>query len=397
MLAPQVRAALEALREWVDESGFVQFYKYAVGVELYTQNPHVFAQGSAHRFSLFADYVDGPFDHFALGAALSLNLPVIRDQLDDWQRRIADALLEGGLLREADGALRMGRFQLISVHGLPLLVDARLNFPGDENHEVYFGFDSGMLAYYVDTKRFAPDGPALDLGTGTAFLPLFLSNHTSRVVATDIAPKALELARMNLALNRREDRIELREEPYEATFARGERYKTITFNPPFVPLPQELRAPIFAKGTELDGLGYCRQFFQRFGDLVAPGGAAYVVADLVGDREQPFYAEELRRVAEAQRLCIDVFVDSRNDFIEDTLQFQALGRFLHRENPAVPVEECIRRVEHLQRVELGACSTHLSVIAARHATAIDPYCTVFNRYRNAAFGYLWKKAPPRTA
>lgn len=386
MLSTEVRVALAALREWVDESAFVQLYKYVTSVNLYAANPHVVCRSHAHKIALFEDYIQGEFGHFAVGAALTLDLPVFRDELDDWQKGIVDKLLAAGMLREVGGALRMGRFQLISVHGLPLLVDARVNFPGKSTHEVYFGVDSAMLAYYVDISRLVPDAPALDLGTGTAFLPLHLSNYTSRVVATDIAPAALELARMNIALSGREDRIELREERFEETFARGERYKTITFNPPFVALPQELSAPIYAKGVELDGLGYCRQLLDRFEELVAPGGAAYIVADLVGTREEPFFAEELRRRAAAQKLCIEVFIDSRNDYVAGTRQFEVLGEYLQRENPDLTAEECARRIENLHRVQLAAQSSHLSTIAIRRSTAVAPYCRLFNRYANLPFG-----------
>lgn len=386
MLSKEALAAVTSLREWVDESAFVQFFKYVTSVNLYAANPHVVCRSHAHQIALFEDYITGEFGHFAVGAALTLDLPVFRDELDDWQRRIVDALLAGGLLREVGGALRMGRYQLISVHGLPLLVDSRVNFPGPVTHEAYFGVDSALLAYYVDLGRVAPDAPVLDLGTGTAFVSLFLSNHSSRVVATDVAPAALELARMNIALNRREDRIELREEGFEETFARPERYATVTYNPPFVALPQELSAPLYAKGVETDGLGWCRRLLDTFDSLVAPGGAAYLVADLVGNHEEPFFLEELRRRAAAQRLCIEVFIDSRNDYVENSRQFEVLGTYLQRENPEVSVEECTRRVEHLHRVQLGACSSHLSVIAVRRSTSVAPYCRVFNRYRNLGFG-----------
>ncbi len=305
MLTPATRAALGALREWVEEAAFVPFYKYVASLNLYLASPHVVARGSAERIARFDDYVDGDFGHFALGAALMLDLPVLRDQLDDWQRRIADALLEGGLLHEAGGALRMGRFQLISVHGLPLLVDARMNL-GPGTHEAYLGVDSAALAYYVDLARLPPGGPALDLGTGLGHVALLLAQHASRVVATDIGPQALELARMNLALNRREDRIELRDEGFEDTFARGERYAAVTFNPPYVAVPGELDAPLYARGPDLDGLGWSRWFLDRFDELVAPGGAAYLVSQLAGDREEPFFAAELRRRAEDQRLCIEL-------------------------------------------------------------------------------------------
>ena len=399
-LSNELRIAIGALREWVDESAFVQTFKYLVTANLYATTPHTVSRATAHRLARFEDYVDGTLDQFAIGAALTLDLPVVRSQLDDWQRRIADQLLEGGLLQEVGGAIRMGRFQLISVHGLPLLVDARLNFPGHAIHEVYAGPDSSMLAYYVDAARLAPGDTALDLGTGTAFLSLLLSSHASRVVATDIAPRALELARMNIALNRREDRLELREENFSDTFARPGNYKLITFNPPFVALPQELEAPIYAKGPELDGLGWCRRLLDRFDDLVAPGGAAYLVADLLGSRQGPFFVDELRSRAEAQRLNIEVFIDSRNDYLENTRQFEALGAYLHRSNPELSVEECARRLESLHRIQLGATSSHLSVICARRSPVVAPGCVVFNRYQRIEFGALSPEraaAPPATS
>jgi hypothetical protein len=387
MLPREVRAALGALREWVDASGFVRFYKYLASLNLYLASPHVVGRASAERIALFDAYIAGDFGHFAIGAAMLLDLPVLRDQLDDWQRRIADALLEGGLVREAGGALRMGRFQLISVHGLPLLVDARMNF-GAGTHEAYAGVDSAALAYYIDVAHLAPDEPALDLGTGVGSVALLLANHTSRVVATDIGPEALELARMNIVLNRREDRIELRDEGFEATFARGERYRAIAFNPPYVAVPQELAAPLYAKGPDLDGLGWSRRFLDRFDELVAPGGTAYLVSQLAGSPEEPFFAEELRRRAETQRLCIELYIDARTDYRDGAGALAALGRFLHGRNPELSVEECTRRVEHLHRVQLGARSGHATVTAVRHATVVPPYCVVFNRYRKIGFGEL---------
>jgi hypothetical protein len=387
-LSKEVRAGLRALREWVDASGFVQFYKYLTTINYYAVNPHAVNPSRANAFARFEKYTDGDFRHLALGAVLALDLPVFRRDLDDWQRGVADALVVAGLMRVEDGMLRMGRFQLISVHGLPLLVDARMNFKTDDSHEVYFGPDSALLEYYVHHAGYAPDGPALDLGTGTGYVPLSLSNHASRVVATDVAPAALELARMNICLNGREDRIELRDERYEQTLARGEKYKTITFNPPFIALPDELAGPIFAKGTGTDGLGWCRYLLDRFDDVVAPGGAVYIVADVVGDREQPFFANELRDRAEAQRLCIDLYIDGRNDYVEDTKQFEVLAYFLQRQNPSLSVDECTRRIETLHRGTLGAKATHLSVVRARRSTVIPPYCLVLNRFKSVEFGAL---------
>src|SRR5947207_195165 len=45
-------------------------------------------------------------------------------------------------------------------------------------------------------------GSALDLGTGCGVQSLHLARHAARIVATDVNPRALELAEVTLGLNR---------------------------------------------------------------------------------------------------------------------------------------------------------------------------------------------------
>ncbi len=80
-----------------------------------------------------------------------------------------------------------------------------------------------------------PVGRALDVGTGSGVQALLAAAHAEAVVATDVNPRALELAAFNLRLNRREN-VELREgnllEPVV-----GERFGLIVSNAPFVISP----------------------------------------------------------------------------------------------------------------------------------------------------------------
>ena len=79
----------------------------------------------------------------------------------------------------------------------------------------------------------APVGSALDLGTGCGVQSLHLSRHASRVVATDVNPRALELARITCELSGID--IDLRDGSlYEPT---PERFDLIVSNPPFVMSP----------------------------------------------------------------------------------------------------------------------------------------------------------------
>ena len=79
-----------------------------------------------------------------------------------------------------------------------------------------------------------------DIGTGTGCIGISLAAQIadSRVVATDISPEALELARANAARHKVADRMEFRMGGGVAPLrngAPGERYDIICSNPPYIP------------------------------------------------------------------------------------------------------------------------------------------------------------------
>ncbi|WP_322937607.1 class I SAM-dependent methyltransferase [Nocardioides bizhenqiangii] len=79
-------------------------------------------------------------------------------------------------------------------------------------------------------------GKALDLGTGCGVQALHLAGHADRVVATDVNPRALDLARFNAALNEVGARVDQRSGSFFDPVA-GERFDLISTNPPFVISP----------------------------------------------------------------------------------------------------------------------------------------------------------------
>ncbi|HEX5714892.1 MAG TPA: methyltransferase [Thermoanaerobaculia bacterium] len=73
---------------------------------------------------------------------------------------------------------------------------------------------------------------ALDMGTGTGVGAVFLARRGWRVVAVDLNPEAVRCARINVLLNRFEDRVEVRQGDLFGP-VEGERFDLILFNPPF--------------------------------------------------------------------------------------------------------------------------------------------------------------------
>ena len=81
---------------------------------------------------------------------------------------------------------------------------------------------------------------ALDLGTGCGVQSLHLARHSAEVVATDLNPRALALARLTALINGID--LDLREGSLYAPVA-GERFDLITTNPPYVMSPPGRRVP----------------------------------------------------------------------------------------------------------------------------------------------------------
>ena len=100
----------------------------------------------------------------------------------------------------------------------------------------------GVCGVREDTRAFAaaaaalrPAGRALDLGTGTGYIGLYLAQRGWNVDAVDISPRALELARHNAELNG------LHVQVYASDLLKQaqDKYDVITFNPPLRPAENE--------------------------------------------------------------------------------------------------------------------------------------------------------------
>lgn len=380
-LSDDTKAALAALRAYLDEIDFVRLYKYIASPNLYYVNPHVATTASRDALSDLDAYLSGRTDELGLLKTLLLDVPARLQDLAPLPAEAARRLLACGLLRDGDGALRLHGYQLISAFGMPLLVDARVNLPtSDEGLQATsIGADTLLLGYYLDLTQLRPEDPVLDLGTGCGALGLLLSRRSERVVGTDIDPAALHLCALNRALNQREHAFTLRQESFAQTLSQAGPQALIVMNPPYVVVPAGLDAPIFARGAGADGLDACRSLLVDgvLHRLLLPGGAAYLVAELPGSQEGPHFVAELRRLAAAEGLGVEVYLDHRSEIAPGSEHMARWGAFLHQANPAVPAPSCEDRLLRLLRDELSASHLYLAVMVARRGAGTVRVC---NRY-----------------
>lgn len=95
-----------------------------------------------------------------------------------------------------------------------------------------FSIDTVLLAHFGQVLR----GPVLDLGTGTAAIPLLLTARgAADITGVELNPVMADIARRNVALNRREDRIRIVEGDYRRirAWAPSGAYAAVYANPPY--------------------------------------------------------------------------------------------------------------------------------------------------------------------
>lgn len=166
---------------------------------------------------------------------------------------------------------RHNRLVLEQVAGRPILV-----LPQVLNPKLFR--TGAFLAQTLSTISLPPEALVLDMGTGTGVGAIAAAAQVARVVAVDVNPEAVRCSRINVLLNRVEDRVEVLEGDLFAPL-NGRRFDVVLFNPPYLRgEPQTL----------LDRALYATDVVERFAaDLqehLRPGG--YTLLLLSSDADE---------------------------------------------------------------------------------------------------------------
>lgn len=95
-----------------------------------------------------------------------------------------------------------------------------------------FSLDTVLLAHFGPV----PHGPALDLGTGTAAIPLILTSRgAADITGVELNPVMADIARRNAGINGREECIHIIEEDYRRirSWSASGAYAAVYVNPPY--------------------------------------------------------------------------------------------------------------------------------------------------------------------
>ncbi|MGJ9423151.1 DUF7059 domain-containing protein [Aeromicrobium sp. CF3.5] len=211
---------------------------------------------------------------------LTLQTEVSRDAADAALPGLVDPLVAGGLLETSGGTVRAQmdvRPYGDEAHDWWIVCDATPGLGGpagpmDPEHVLGISEASSSLAQLVVRD---PVDTALDLGTGCGVQALHLAQHAQTVVATDVNPRALAMARLTAALN--EVEVDVRDGSLFDPVA-GERFDLIATNPPFVISPPGAEVLVY-RDSGMPGDAVVRHLVERAADHLNPGGWCQILAN----------------------------------------------------------------------------------------------------------------------
>jgi SAM-dependent methyltransferase len=123
----------------------------------------------------------------------------------------------------------------------------------------------------------------LDIGSGSGVLALTAAQKgASSVVSIDILPRATHISTFNAALNGI-TKVEFVTTSIRS-FKTAQPFDYVTFNPPFVPIPDATHYVLSGSGGR-DGLALVHTFFEKFDMLVHPATAISVISMSPGDAQ----------------------------------------------------------------------------------------------------------------
>jgi SAM-dependent methyltransferase len=206
-------------------------------------------------------------------AALAMRLLMFGDKLTEREALVAlgeplcPLLNGGGLLQVRDGHVRC--VLRLAMAGDYYVFGDNLALGGD----VVMGLRETTIPLWYAIAPARPLQRALDLGCGAGTVALLLSRHVAEMVASDISPRAVAIARINVALNG-VDNIDVRlGDMYESVA--GEVFDLIAAHAPYVALPDGVSAVSHLHGGP-HGDEVALRMVAGSAPHIAPGGHAVV-------------------------------------------------------------------------------------------------------------------------
>lgn len=148
-----------------------------------------------------------------------------------------------------------------------------------EHDEVYPPSEDSILL--IESLDIREGEKVLEVGCGSGVVSIHCARNGADVISVDINPHAVELTRENFSINGSESDVRLSDVYSSVT----ERFDTIVFNLPYLPVDDEgMLARAWSGGS--DGMGPLPELLEKALEHLLPGGRVVVVASSLMDEDR---------------------------------------------------------------------------------------------------------------
>lgn len=159
---------------------------------------------------------------------------------------------------------------ILEYQGLKLKIEEGVYEPSDDTY---------LLAENLKVKV---GDIVLEIGTGSGLVSLIAAKTAKKVIAIDISPIAIELARYNVKINELTEKVEIRQGNLFNPIRKGEKFDLILFNPPYLPenhSPEQKNSDWLEKAWNggRSGRKIINPFIKKCIFFLNPGGRVQIV------------------------------------------------------------------------------------------------------------------------
>ena len=191
---------------------------------------------------------------------------ILDEELDE---SLINYLYEIEVINKDQTSYWLNNYCLTSYCNCYVLVSNVFYYPTCQSREQkpYIGIDSYWLARIVVNRVY---GKVLDLCTGSGIQAILAAQTAEKVVAVDLDPESVNIARLNVCINGLSSKIKvLSGDLYECI--NREKFDFIISNPPFIPIPIGVNFHICGDGGE-DGMSIIRRIIKGYKSHLKPNG-----------------------------------------------------------------------------------------------------------------------------
>lgn len=211
-------------------------------------------------------------------------------------------LMSSGIIEKNGDKVKTNGVVILTYQGLYITTEINSWYKNCKNKltDTYIGPDS---LYLAENIKFDKDAIVLDLCSGTGIQGMIAAKSAKKVISIEINPKAVNICRLNIFLNKLDKIIELRKGNLYNCLNNNEKFDYIYANPPFIPMAKYIEYPICGDGGE-DGTVILKKITEGLNEYLKDNGEAIIFCECLGNDNNPLFNEYLKKLNNNEILAI---------------------------------------------------------------------------------------------